>query len=127
MQATLGELAQMVGGEVIGPADLVVRGAAPLRDVAAGQITLVDRQQNHRNLLGCSAAAVVAPRWLTSAGIPSIQVDDVHRAFAAIVALFRPERRPPRVGLSPLAVVSPNGHAWPRTLTSTRWPRSATT
>jgi UDP-3-O-[3-hydroxymyristoyl] glucosamine N-acyltransferase len=39
--------------------------------------------------------------------MPTIQVDDVHAAFAALVTHFRPRRRKERIGISPLAVISP--------------------
>lgn len=107
MQATLAELAALVGGEVVGSGEVIVQGAAPLNSVAPGQITLVDREDKNRSLAACSAAAVVSPRSFTPQGIPAIQVDDVHRAFAVIVALFRPSRRQGRIGVSPLAAVSP--------------------
>ena len=39
--------------------------------------------------------------------MPAIVVDDVHRAFTAIVTHFRPPRAAPRIGISPRRVVSP--------------------
>ncbi|MGA2067417.1 MAG: UDP-3-O-(3-hydroxymyristoyl)glucosamine N-acyltransferase [Thermoguttaceae bacterium] len=113
MQATLAELATMVGGEVAGPGDLLVSGAAPLGDALAGQITLVDRQENCRGLAASAAVAVVCPRSFRPAAMPAIHVDDVHRAFAAIVVFFRPQRRRLRIGVSPLAVVSPTAKLAP--------------
>jgi UDP-3-O-[3-hydroxymyristoyl] glucosamine N-acyltransferase len=107
MQATLAELAAMVGGDVAGPGDLVVYGAAPLADAVAGEITLVDRPEKVRALADSAAAAVVCPRSCPPQTLPAILVDDVHRAFAAIIARFRPERRRRRIGTSPLAIVSP--------------------
>jgi UDP-3-O-[3-hydroxymyristoyl] glucosamine N-acyltransferase len=108
MQATLAELAALVGGEVAGPGELLVHGAAPLGDAVAGQITLVDRQEKLRALADSAAAAVVCPRSCRPPTMPAIQVDDVHRAFAAIIVLFRPERLQSRIGVSPLAIVSPS-------------------
>ena len=107
MQATLAELAALVGGEVAGPGDLVVYGAAPLCDAVVGQITLVDRQEKGRGLASSAAVAVVCPRSFRPPTMPAIQVDDVHRAFAAIINFFRPPRRQDRIGISPLAVISP--------------------
>jgi UDP-3-O-[3-hydroxymyristoyl] glucosamine N-acyltransferase len=39
MQATLGELATLVGGQITGDDQLVIRGAATLHDAGPGQIT----------------------------------------------------------------------------------------
>ena len=107
MQATLGELTLLVGGQLLGPADLVVQGVAPLRDALAGQITMVDSADRSRNLAGSTASAVVCPRTFVPEGTPAILVDDVHQAFIKIVIHFRPPRAAKRIGVSRRAAVSP--------------------
>jgi len=107
MQATLAELAALVDGALVGDGRLVVHGAATLRDARPGEITLVDGDERSRDLADCRATAVVAPRTFLPDGMPTIQVDDVHAAFAAIVTHFRPRRRKERIGISELAVISP--------------------
>ena len=106
MQATLAELAALVGGQFIGDGQLVIRGAATLRDAEPGQITLVDQCEKNQHLENCRAAAIVAPRSFVPRDIPAIQVDDIHRAFAIIMCRFCPPCPMPRIGISPLAVVS---------------------
>jgi UDP-3-O-[3-hydroxymyristoyl] glucosamine N-acyltransferase len=106
MQATLAQLTELVGGHLAGPADLVISGAAPLYDAQPGQITLIDGDDRKGNLSTCRAAAVIAPRSFAP-DLPAIQVDNVHRAFAAVMAHFQPARRCQSVGVSPLAGVSP--------------------
>ena len=113
MQATLGELATLVGGQITGDDQLVIRGAATLRDAGPGQITLVDQSEKNHRLQNCRAAAIVAPRSFTPRDIPAIQVDDVHRAFAIIMGRFSPPQSTPRIGISPLAVVSPTAEIGP--------------
>ena len=107
MQATLAELAALVDGLLTGDGDLVIQGAATLRDAQPGEITLVDGDEANRSLADSRAAAVVVPKALLPEGLPVIQVDDVHRAFSAIVGFFRPARTEKRTGVSPLAAVSP--------------------
>ncbi len=107
MQATLAELAALVGGNLVGDGQVIVHGAAPLGEAGPGEITLVDRAERGPSLSSTRAAAAVAPRSFVPNGIPLIQVDDVHQAFAAIVSRFRAPRPPVRVGISPLAMVSP--------------------
>lgn len=107
MQATLSELAAAVDGQVVGDGSLVVYGAAPLDQAKPGEITLIDKAEKGHDLAASRAAAAVAPRSFVPNGTPVIQVDDVHRAFAAIVTRFRPPRPRTRVGISPLAAVSP--------------------
>ncbi len=113
MQATLAELAALVGGQIVGDGQLTIYGAATLRDAEPGQITLVDQAERNQRLENCSAAAVVAPRSFTPENLPAIQVDDVHQAFAAIVGHFSPRSQTPRIGISPLAAVSPTARIGP--------------
>jgi UDP-3-O-[3-hydroxymyristoyl] glucosamine N-acyltransferase len=108
MQATLAQLAALVGGKVIGDGRVTISGAAILRDAQPGQITLVDQSERNRRLENCLAAAVVAPSDFAPQDIAAIQVADVHRAFAQIVQHFYPQRQEHRIGISPRAAVSPS-------------------
>jgi UDP-3-O-[3-hydroxymyristoyl] glucosamine N-acyltransferase len=108
MQATLAQLAAMVDGRLIGDTSLVVSGAAPLGEAGPGQITLIDAADKNGSLARSRAAAAVVPRSLVPDGIPVIQAENVHQAFSTMVAYFRPPRRCHRIGISPLAAVSPS-------------------
>lgn len=107
MQATLAELAVLVDGRLVGEADLVIHGAAPLCDAKPGEITLIDGVEKGHALSKSEASAVVAPRGCQIA-LPAIQVDDVHVAFGKILRYFRPPRSMQRLGISPMAIVSPS-------------------
>jgi len=107
MQATLAELAALVHGRLIGDGNLPIRGAAPLGDAGPGEITLIDKPERSSSLEVSRASAVVVPPTVVSGRLPMIQVDDVHQAFAVIVARFRPPRPAERIGTSRQAVVSP--------------------
>jgi UDP-3-O-[3-hydroxymyristoyl] glucosamine N-acyltransferase len=52
-------LAELVGGQVVGDAATPIHGAAVLREVAAGQITLVDQPGRMKQLAATEAAAAV--------------------------------------------------------------------
>ena len=58
---TLGMLAELVGGQVVGDAATVIRGAAVLREVRSGEITFVDQAERLKQLASTQAAAVVLP------------------------------------------------------------------
>ena len=107
MQATLGDLALLVGGDVLGANDLVLHGAASLGEALPGQITLLDSADRSRSLAGSQASAVVCARSFVPGDTPAIQVDDVHQAFSRIVSHFHPPRLSKRIGVSRLAAVSP--------------------
>jgi UDP-3-O-[3-hydroxymyristoyl] glucosamine N-acyltransferase len=110
MPTTLSALAHLVGGDVVGDAALEIAGAATLLDAAASDITLVDKNEKLTSLSASAARAAVVPRGfpVESLSMPAIVVDDVHRAFTAIVLHFRPARTRQRMGISPHALISPS-------------------
>ena len=90
MPTTLGALAQLVDGELVGDASIEIAGAAPLLDAGAGDITLVDKNEKADRLAASAARAAVVPRGFPTDALtmPAIVVDDVHQAFTAIVSTF---------------------------------------
>lgn len=107
MQATLAELAALVGGRLVGDGTLTVHGAKPLGEAGPGDITLVDGAEKIGPPTWHRASAAVAPPPFAPIGLPVIQVDDVHRAFSTIVSHFQPPRQRRHSGVSPLAEVCP--------------------
>ncbi len=105
-QSTLGELAHLVGGRLHGDPAIVIRGAATLSEVAAGEITFVDHPDRVKKLNATKAAAVVLSTNILCDWPAAIIVDDVHAAFAKIVCHFRPPRTNTAVGISARAIVS---------------------
>lgn len=110
---TVGELAKLVEGRVVGGAEKVIRGAATLQEVEPGQITLVDKCEKLKRLAETSAAAVVVPEDIECDWESTIVVADVHSAFAKIVAHFQPPRLLQPVGINPRATVSPTAQIGP--------------
>lgn len=106
-EAKLAELAALVGGTLVGDGETVIRGAEPLYDAHPGDITLFDSADRNQQAAKCTASAAVAPLGVVPAGLPTIQVADVHKAFATIVACFRPKLVQRRIGISPQAFISP--------------------
>ncbi|MGI9176534.1 MAG: UDP-3-O-(3-hydroxymyristoyl)glucosamine N-acyltransferase [Pirellulales bacterium] len=110
MSITLEQLASLVGGAIVGGGATppLVAGAATLETATSTDVTLVDAADK-LHLLGRSRAAVViVPAGSGPLDRPSIEVADVHAAFAAAITAFRPPRQASRTGVSPQAVVDPS-------------------
>ncbi|HTU24108.1 MAG TPA: UDP-3-O-(3-hydroxymyristoyl)glucosamine N-acyltransferase [Pirellulales bacterium] len=109
MSATLGELATLVDGRVVGSPSIEVLGAATLLDAGPGDITFVDRDEKAEKLAATHARAAIIPAGFPTDRLtmPAIAVADVHQAFTRIVQHFRPVRNSRRIGISPGAIVSP--------------------
>ena len=109
MPITLGDLAALVGGTLVGDAHagLTIVDATTLEGAAADHITLVDHADK-LHLLGRSrSGAAIVPRGSGPLDRPSIEADDVHAAFAAVIMHLRPPRARVRLGISPQAAVDP--------------------
>ena len=106
MSLTLSQIARLVDGWLTGSGELEIRGAATLAAARPGEITLCDSPKLAPQLARSQAAAAIVPLGLSHAGLPTVEVADVHAAFAQIVGAFRPLRAPRPVGIHPQAVVS---------------------
>jgi len=104
---TLGGLAALVKGRVLGDAELLICGAATLEQAQPGDISFLDHPRLIPQVSASQAAAVVVPEGCEDLGRPLICVPHVREAFGRIVRHFRPPFESPRVGISPLASVHP--------------------
>jgi UDP-3-O-[3-hydroxymyristoyl] glucosamine N-acyltransferase len=108
MSITLGDLATLVGGELVGgEATLPIAGAATLETATPLEITLVDALDKLHLLAKSGAAAAIVPAGSEPLDRPTIRVSDVHAAFTAAILQFRPPREAARTGVSPQAAVDP--------------------
>jgi UDP-3-O-[3-hydroxymyristoyl] glucosamine N-acyltransferase len=103
---TLGALAELVGGRIIGDPATAIHGAAVLREAQTGEITFVDNAERAKEIAKSRASAVLLPEQVESDFPTAIRVADVHVAFAKIVCQFRPPRVRQAIGVSPHAIVS---------------------
>ena len=107
MSITLADLAARVAGTLVGDTPLRVSGAATLETAGPDEITLVDAPDKLHLLATSAAAAAVVPTGCGPLDRPTIEVADVHAAFATVVGAFRPSRPRSRGGVSPRADVHP--------------------
>ena len=108
MPITLAELAGLVQGTLVGGADdPVIAGAATLETAGPSDITLIDSVDKLHLLAKSRGGAAIVPRAAGPLDRPTIEVADVHAAFAAVITRLRPPRQAVRVGVSPRAVVDP--------------------
>jgi len=113
MVISLGDVAQLVGGQLNGDGQIPIAGADTIRDVGRGEITFIENVKLADKLAACQAVAALVPRDFQPEGIPFITVVNVQEAFAKIVAHFRPPREDDRVGVSASAIISPTAKLGP--------------
>ncbi len=106
MAYSLADIARLVDGTVVGDPTVSIRGAAVLTDAGPGDVTLIDNADKAARLVGSQAAAAIVPRGVVCEKLPTVEVADIHAAFARLIMHFRPPRKSKRVGISQQASIS---------------------
>lgn len=84
MMKNLAELAELVGGKLIGDGSVIVEGLADLESAGAAQLTFLTHEKNIALLSKSQAAAAVVPISDREYSLPVIQVHDPNLAAAII-------------------------------------------
>ncbi len=106
---TLGELAALVGGQVVGDAETTITGVAALDDARPGDLAFVDAARFLVVAQACAASALIVTPSLAEE-LPERTLLVVARprvAFAQLVTKYRPQTKP-RSGIHPTAVIEPD-------------------
>ncbi len=84
----LSEIAELLGGTLVGSADPVISGASGLENASAGDLTFVNNSRLLVKLEDCAATAVlIGPEMET--GMPAIRVENPYMGFADFLAYFQ--------------------------------------
>lgn len=103
-------LAELLGAQLDGPGDLVLRGVAGLGDAQPDELAFLANPRYRRQLRQTGAGAVLLRQRPTPADCPAsalLLIDDPYAAFARAAALLHPQPWP-EPGVHPAAVVHPS-------------------
>jgi UDP-3-O-[3-hydroxymyristoyl] glucosamine N-acyltransferase len=103
LQVTLAELAQLLGAEVVGDKQCLIRGIAPLAQAQEGDLTFVTERKYAAQLAQSQATAVLVDHHL-AVDRPAIRVADPWLGLITLLEHFFPPQRPP-CGVDPRAVL----------------------
>jgi len=117
-RARLGEIAQVVGGTVVGAADTQVAGVSSLEDAGPADLAYVEGAHLGRAASGSRAGAFVVGAVIPGLARPQLVVADPRYAFARIVERFFVSPRRPRgvareVNRGHDVVIGPDASIWP--------------
>jgi UDP-3-O-[3-hydroxymyristoyl] glucosamine N-acyltransferase len=104
MEKTLGELADYVGGTVLGNRDQLIWNAAPFEDVDPHAITLARTAKYLDRIDRIQAGAVIVPEGFEKDNVNLLQSSNPYAAFARILSLFHPAEALPS-GIHPSVVM----------------------
>ena len=104
MQISLAEIARLIGGDLQGPADKKISGAAPFDDAAEDQITWAGSARFLKRIEQTRAGGVIVPADCGATVRTVIRVSNPQLAFARVLQLLYPPRQPAG-GISPKASI----------------------
>jgi UDP-3-O-[3-hydroxymyristoyl] glucosamine N-acyltransferase len=117
-QVTLGDIAKLLGAELIGDARTLISGVSGLDSALPGTISFIESENLLETALGSSASAIIAPasigdkvrtseRQKGLGGKPAVLTGNPRLAFAKVMEYWQPLDLP-EIGIHPTAVVEPD-------------------
>ena len=104
----LAEIADFVGGELLGDSELVVKGLKPLSDAGPSDLSFLDNEKYLPQFESTAAGAVIVAPTVDPKGKTVIKVDGPYAAFAKVLQNYAPDPPCPFTGVSDQAFVSPD-------------------
>ena len=102
---SLGEIAKLLGGSVIGDQSIVVSRVSSLNNAQSGDICFIHNTKYQKAIAACQASAyVLSVKNSALSHLPRIIVDNPYAYFAKVSALLNPPIKPP-LGLAASAIV----------------------
>jgi UDP-3-O-[3-hydroxymyristoyl] glucosamine N-acyltransferase len=109
-ETTLHDIAELVRGDLVGDAGMVIRRAAKIEEAASGDITFVANPKYARHLDTTGASAVIVSRALETVrrDVALVRVDDPYIAFLLVLERLTPAVELLAPGVHASAVVDPS-------------------
>lgn len=116
-RVTVGDIAALLGAELIGNADTLITGVAAIESATPGAILFIENEQLLKTALASSAAAIIAPSTAAGevrkterkSGKPTLLIGNPRLAFAKVMEYFQPQPVP-EPGIHPTAVIAADAH-----------------
>ncbi|MFA5090718.1 MAG: UDP-3-O-(3-hydroxymyristoyl)glucosamine N-acyltransferase [Candidatus Omnitrophota bacterium] len=105
MKKTLKEIAEIIGGEVVGSLDVAITGISGIKEARQGEITFLANPKYSPLLDKTEASAVITSFDIKSANKPIIRTENPSFAFAKVISLFMPSDTHRIKGIHPTAII----------------------
>jgi UDP-3-O-[3-hydroxymyristoyl] glucosamine N-acyltransferase len=103
----LAELAEKIGAEIVGDANVQIESCATLEQAKTGQLSFLSNAKYAKQLETTNASAVVVSKNVTSNRVALLRASDPYYAFTQAVVLLHGHRRHPHAGIHAKANVDP--------------------
>jgi len=107
---TLGEIARLVDGEVVGDGSLVITGLCGIKEAKKGDLTFVENPKYFSLARKTKASAIITSRDISKFEKPIIRTDNPSLAFAKVVSLIYDDSTLNFKGIHPTALIAQDAH-----------------
>lgn len=105
MAYTVAQIAKLIDGEILGNPEVLLTGFASVDNAKEGDLTFAEKEQFFQQAESGGASAILVDKDFKSDKKTLIKVKNVRVAYAKVVPIFYPEKKP-NPGIHPSAVVS---------------------
>jgi UDP-3-O-[3-hydroxymyristoyl] glucosamine N-acyltransferase len=105
MKITLGEIAERIGGELVGDSSVEISGVSGIREAEEGDVTFLANPRYEAYLRDTRASAVIMCKNSLKPDRPVIYDENPYLAFLKVVRIFFPGRGDFPRGIHPKAVI----------------------
>ena len=106
MQKTLREIAEIVGGEIVGDAGTIITGVSGIKEAVKGDLTFLANPKYAPQLETTLASAIITSKEINKSAKPIIRVDNPSLAFTRVVSALFPDNLRHPEGIDKAAIVS---------------------
>ena len=93
MEMILRQIADFLGGELLGDENVVIKGVAGIKEAKEGEITFLANARYNNLASETAASAIIASCNLPDSSKPVIKVDNPSLAFTKVIDRFQPTKR----------------------------------
>jgi len=116
-KVTVGDIAKLLGAELVGDARTLITGVASLDSSAPGMISFIENESLWKTALDSQASAIIAPSTLSAqmrrserkGAKPTVLTGNPRLAFAKVMEFLQPMAMPER-GIHPTAIIEADAH-----------------
>ncbi len=105
MKKSLKEIAELIGGKVVGNESIEIEGVAEIEQAKKGEISFISDKKYLPLLETTQASAVIVSQEVKEAKVPLIQAENPYLAFSKVMRTLVPYKKPAK-GVHPSAIIS---------------------
>ena len=105
MRKTLKEIAEFLGGEIVGDPNMIITGVCGIKEAKNGDITFVANPKYLGLMDNTEASAIITSLEVKEGPRPIIRIENPSLAFARMVSLIAPSEVQHPKGIHPTAII----------------------